>query len=103
MLMTNAQLLDVYPPSACVKIDGTIVDIEKGKNAGMWTIGLARTGNLIGLDCAEWEQPPEAEKEARLKRAEKTLLEAGADFVAEDLPSCNPALAKIDKRLKNGK
>ena len=102
MLMKNAQLLDVYPPCACVKIGDTVIDIEEGKNAGMWTIGLTRTGNLIGLDREQWEQLPETEQEVRLSRAKKTLLEAGADFVAEDLASCGEALAAIEKHLRNG-
>ena len=102
MLMKNAQLLDVYPSSACVKIGDTVIDIEEGRNAGMWTIGLTRTGNLIGLDRQQWEQLPETEKEVRLSRAKKTLLDAGADFVAEDLSSCDEALAAIERRLGNG-
>ena len=101
MLMKNAQLLDVYPPSACVKIGDTIVDIEEGKNAGMWTIGLTRTGNLVGLDSEQWAQLPEATKKVKLKEAEGILLGAGADFVAEDLASCNQALSEIEKRLKH--
>jgi phosphonoacetaldehyde hydrolase len=101
MMAKNAQLLEVYPPAACVKIGDTVVDMEEGRNAGMWTIGLTRTGNLIGLDQQQWEQLSEAEKGVRLKRAENILLEAGADFVAEDLASCNLALAKIEQRLRH--
>lgn len=103
MLMKNAELLNVYPPSACVKIGDTVIDIQEGKSAGMWTIGLTRTGNLIGLNREQWEQLPVAEKKVQLDRATKILLQAGADFVAEDLASCNPALAKIERRLRNDK
>jgi phosphonoacetaldehyde hydrolase len=103
MLMKNAQLLDVYPPSTCVKIGDTVVDIEEGRNAGMWTIGLTRTGNLVGLDQDEWAQLPEATKKVRLARAREILIGAGADFVAEDIASCNQALAKIERRLRNGR
>jgi hypothetical protein len=56
MPMKNAQMLDVYSLSNCVKIGDTVVDIEEGKNAGMWTIGLTRTGNLVGLDQQQWER-----------------------------------------------
>jgi phosphonoacetaldehyde hydrolase len=101
MLMENAQLLDVYPPAACVKIGDTISDIEEGRNAGMWTIGLTRTGNLIGLDKEQWDQLPQSAKAAQLKRAESTLLEAGADFVAQDLASCNQILPQIQDRLRH--
>jgi phosphonoacetaldehyde hydrolase len=103
MLMKNAQLLDVYPPSACVKIGDTVIDIEEGKNAGMWTIGLTRTGNLVGLDREQWEQLPTAEQKAQLDRATKILLQAGADYVAEDLASCNQCLSEIELHLKTRK
>lgn len=101
MLLKNAQLLDAYPPTACVKIGDTISDIEEGRNAGMWTIALTRTGNLIGLDQEQWAQLPTAAKQAQLKNAENTLLDAGADFVAEDLASCNQILLQIEDRLRH--
>lgn len=101
MLMRNAQLLNVYPPSACIKIGDTVVDIAEGRNAGMWTIGLTRTGNLVGLDRREWDQLPVATKEVQLKRAESILIDAGADFVAEDLASCEMALSAIEERLRH--
>lgn len=103
MLMKNAQLLDAYPPSACVKIGDTVIDVQEGKNAGMWTIGLTRTGNLIGLDREQWEQLPKAEQKANLDRATKILLDAGADYVAEDVVSCNQCLSEIELHLRNRK
>lgn len=96
MLMRNAQMLGVYPPASCVKIGDTVSDIEEGKNAGMWTIGLTRTGNLIGLDAVSWEQLSECEKQDRLKSAEEIMRGAGADFVVEDLTECDRILAQID-------
>jgi phosphonoacetaldehyde hydrolase len=102
MLARNAQLLDVYPPSACVKIGDTVSDIEEGKNAGMWTIGVTRTGNLVGLDAAGWAQLPAAERQQKLRVAESQLRSAGADFVAEDLPACDEILAQINQLLKDG-
>src|SRR5277367_210014 len=96
MLARNAQLLGVYPPSLCVKIGDTVSDIEEGKNAGMWTIGLTRTGNLVGLDAAEWNQLSNPQKQHRLQIAEEILLSAGADFIAEDLAACDDILTQID-------
>jgi phosphonoacetaldehyde hydrolase len=96
MLMRNAQLLGVYPPASCVKIGDTVSDIEEGKNAGMWTIGLTRTGNLIGLDAASWEQLSKSEKQTKLKSAEEIMRNAGADFIVEDLTECDRILAQIE-------
>lgn len=99
MLMRNAELLEVYPPHACVKIGDTVVDIEEGRNAGMWTIGISRTGNLVGLSQDQWDQLSEPRRSALLAQAESVLRKAGADFVAEDLRSCWPALSAIEERL----
>ena len=45
MCLQNAINLQTYPMEAMVKIGDTLPDIEEGLNAGMWTVGLARTGN----------------------------------------------------------
>ncbi len=97
MLMRNQQLLNVYPPAACVKIGDTISDIEEGLNAGMWTIGLTRSGNMVGLDAAAWSALSADEKSRRLHHAEQTMLAAGAHFVTEDLAGCDALLSVIDK------
>jgi phosphonoacetaldehyde hydrolase len=102
MVARNAQLLNVYPPSSCVKIGDTISDIEEGRNAGMWTIGLTRTGNMIGLDADTFNHLSLAEKEVLLKQAKCKLLEAGAHFVAEDLPACDSVLEQIQTTLEDG-
>jgi phosphonoacetaldehyde hydrolase len=102
MLLRNTQLLDVYPPSSCVKIGDTISDIEEGRNAGMWTIGLSRTGNMVGLDAADWALLSENEQGERLKHAEAALRGAGAHFVVEDLPACDQVLKQIEYSLESG-
>ncbi|MDZ7640112.1 MAG: phosphonoacetaldehyde hydrolase [Bryobacterales bacterium] len=45
MAITSAMHMSVYPMAACVKIGDTPYDIEAGLNAGMWTVGVALTGN----------------------------------------------------------
>jgi phosphonoacetaldehyde hydrolase len=103
MLARNAQLLNVYPPSSCIKIGDTISDIEEGKNAGMWTIGLTRSGNMIGLDAESFSLLPIAQQKPLLQQAESRLLAAGADFVAEDLSACNRILTQIEAKLEGGR
>jgi phosphonoacetaldehyde hydrolase len=101
MLMRNAQLLNVYPLSLCVKIGDTISDIEEGKNAGMWTIGITRTGNMVGLDEKGWNSLNEGEQQVRLKKADEIMLAAGADFLAEDLSACDSVLSRIEERVSD--
>ena len=66
MCYLNAIRLETYPMHTMVKIGDTISDIEEGSNAGMWTIGIARTGNMIGLTAEEFAALPAAEQAARL-------------------------------------
>src|SRR5207249_702218 len=53
MCLQNAINLQTYPMEAMVKVGDTLPDIEEGLNAGMWTIGLAKTGNEMGLTESE--------------------------------------------------
>jgi phosphonoacetaldehyde hydrolase len=100
MLARNAQLLGIYPPSLCVKIGDTPSDIEEGRNAGMWTIGLTRTGNMVGLDEAAFTALPPEQKAILLAQAETALRSTGAHFIAEDLPSCEAILREIERLLE---
>ena len=72
-----------------VVVDDTLVGIEAGLRSGCTTIGVSRTGNLLGLSLTETEALSEEELQARLARITATLLEAGAHHVIEsvaDLP-----------------
>ena len=49
MCLQNVMNLGASSVDACVKADDTTPGIEEGLNAGMWTVGLAMSGNEIGL------------------------------------------------------
>lgn len=102
MLFRNAQLLNVYPLCRCVKIGDTISDIEEGRNAGMWTIGLTRTGNMVGLDAPTFAALPESQKQHLILRAGEAFQNNGAHYVAEDLAACEPILSEIESLLRQG-
>ena len=65
MCFENMRRFGVYPMEAGVKVDDTTVGIEAGLNAGMWTVGIARSGNLVGLSEDELNQLSAAEKSQR--------------------------------------
>jgi len=88
--------LKTYPLSAFVKIGDTPTDMEEGRNAGMWTIGVTRTGNEVGLTEEEWQRLSAAERDARLKAAERRLLDAGAHYTLESVADCDEILDRIE-------
>jgi phosphonoacetaldehyde hydrolase len=102
MCFENAIRLRVYPLRACVKIGDTPSDIDEGRNAGMWTIGITATGNEAGLTRQEWEAMPGPARAAAEARAKERLLAAGADFIAASVADCDPILDEIERRLSAG-
>ena len=100
MIYENAVRLQVYPMAAIVKIGDTPADIEEGLNAGAWSIGVAATGNMVGLSRREFEALPTAQREERLIIARTALENAGAHYVVDTLADLDWVLDEIDARLK---
>lgn len=82
--------LGAWPANAVVKVDDAPVGIAEGKNAGCFTIGVAASGNAIGLDHRSFLALDESERLIRLAAARTELIAAGADAVIDtvaDLPA----------------
>lgn len=78
-----------------VVVDDTLVGIEAGLQSGCTTIGVSRTGNLLGLSLAETEALLPEDLEQKLAVITARMLEAGAHHVVEsvaDLPKLLLAL-----------
>lgn len=103
MLYEIAVRLQVYPLFAMVKIGDTAADIEEGLNAGTWAIGVAGTGNAIGISYREFYELAEAERQARLMNARRELEHAGAHYVIDTLADLDPVLDEIEAHLNVGK
>ena len=102
MCYLNAIRLEVCPMETFVKIGDTVADIQEGLSAGMWTIGVTKTGNELGLSETEADALPAAELHARLAAIEKRLLQTGAHYVAQDLPGALTWIEDINRRLAKG-
>jgi phosphonoacetaldehyde hydrolase len=102
MIFQNTIQLRVDHLTAVVKIGDTISDIEEGLNAGVWTIGVARTGNLIGMTATDFASLPLGEREIRLTRAHTILREAGAHDVIDSVAECELSLDRIEDRMRDG-
>ena len=103
LMMWKAMVeLGVWPAFACIKVDDAEVGIAEGRSAGAWTVGVAASGNRVGLSVGAFAALDTADREARLTQARSSLAAAGADFVIDtvaDLPSVVEAIAE---RLSRG-
>ena len=102
MCLRNAENLGIYPMEAIVKIGDTLPDIEEGLNAGMWTVGLAKTGNEMGLNEKELESLTAEDLDRRLTRARSRMAQAGAHYVVDGIWNCDPIIDDINVRLARG-
>ena len=102
MCLQNVINLQVSPVEACVKVDDTVPGVEEGLNAGMWTIGLAVSGNEVGLPLKEVKALPPAEFAQRRTRAYTRMRQAGAHYVVDDITGVMACLDAIEERMVRG-
>ena len=91
--------LGVYPPSSVVKVDDTEPGIAEGVAAGCWTVGLAVSGNCVGLSLEEWNELPLLEQQALRGKAAARLRAAGADYVVDSIAELVGVVEAIDSTL----
>jgi len=102
MCYLNAIALQVYPFESMIKIGDTISDIEEGRNAGMWSVGLTQSGNELGLPEDQVEALPPEELSQRLKVIETRFKDAGAHYVVKGIWDCLKVVDDIGRRLQSG-
>jgi phosphonoacetaldehyde hydrolase len=103
LMMWKAMVeLGVWPASACIKVDDAEVGIAEGRAAGAWTVGVAVSGNRVGLSSEAWEALDASVRHVRLAEAKTSLAAAGADFVIDTVADLPPIVEAIAERLARG-
>jgi phosphonoacetaldehyde hydrolase len=102
MCMLNVIKLGVSAVQACVKIDDTLPGVEEGLNAGMWTIGLAVSGNEVGMTLEEWKALPAAEQKVKRERATARIQQCGAHYTVDTIADIMPCIDDIQARIRRG-
>jgi phosphonoacetaldehyde hydrolase len=102
MIFRCMEALDVYPPAAVVKVGDTVIDIEDGRNAGCWSVGVIDSSNEMGLPADEFAALAEDEKEVRRSAVAQRLLGAGAHAVIDALSELPALVEEFGTRLTKG-
>jgi phosphonoacetaldehyde hydrolase len=87
--------LGVWPLSRVVKVDDAEVGIAEGKAAGAFTVGVAASGNALGLSLDALQALSSHERAGRVAVARNALLGAGADLVIDSVADLIPALERV--------
>jgi phosphonoacetaldehyde hydrolase len=102
MIFRAMEATGVYPPAAVAKVGDTLVDIADGLNAGVWSVGVVDSSNLMGLSAAEFAALPEMERAERRTAVIQAYQVARAHVAlpsAADLPAL---VADLNRRLAAG-
>ncbi|PVZ84750.1 phosphonoacetaldehyde hydrolase [Serratia sp. S1B] len=102
MALANVIELGIDSVHRCIKVDDSVPGITEGLNAGMWTVGLAVSGNEFGATWEEYQAMSEQAITARREPAKAKLQQAGAHYVIDTLAAILPVIADINSRLQKG-
>jgi len=102
MIFRLMQELDVFPPACVVKVGDTAADIEEGRNAGCFSVGVIHSGNEIGLALQAWKSLPPAEQEERQHNVVRKLLQTCASDWLPTLADLPAAIDDFEARLALG-
>jgi phosphonoacetaldehyde hydrolase len=102
MALANVIELGVRDVAACVKVDDTEPGIAEGLGAGMWTVGVALSGNEVGLSLDEVRTLAPDLRQAVRDRAAERLKAWGAHHVVDTVADLPYVLSRIEQRLRAG-
>ncbi len=102
--MCLANLLALRAPDvrSCVVVDDSPSGLEAGLAAGMWSVGIAATGNEVGLSLEQWQALSEPERELRVQPARERLARTGAHYVIDSAADLPAVIDAIEARLAKG-
>lgn len=103
MCRLAAERLGVAEPASCVVVDDTLAGIAAGRSAGMWSVGVAASGNELGLPLGVWQAMPVREREQRLGPIRERMRDAGAHFVIDTVLDLGTTIDIINGRLAMGR
>jgi phosphonoacetaldehyde hydrolase len=102
MIFRCMEALNVYPPAAVLKVGDTVIDIEDGRNAGCWSVGVVDSSNEMGLTATELSALSARELEAKRETVLQRYRVAGADSFLLHLGELPELIDALNKRLAKG-
>jgi len=105
MIHACMDALGISRPECVIAIGDSVADVQAALSAGCVSVGLARTGNSVGLSELDWSLLTAERQQVVLARARSTLSDAGADYVIDtmyELPALIDAGPRRSGRAASG-
>ncbi|CAF3389326.1 unnamed protein product [Rotaria sp. Silwood1] len=100
--LANVIALGIDDVAACVKVDDTPPGILEGRSAGMWTVALRFSGNLLGLTWNEYCALSSDRLSAERERIDKLLVSSNPHYIIDTIAELPPIITDINARLTRG-
>ena len=98
MIFKNMMELKLSDVKRVVKVGDTVSDIQEGKAAGVWSVGVIDGSSVMGLNEEQFNALPDAEKTARREQVRQIFVEAGANYTIQDMTELPQVLQDIEKQ-----
>jgi phosphonoacetaldehyde hydrolase len=85
MIHKNMIELGIVDPRTIIKIDDTNIGIKEGKNAGLWTVGVARWSTYMNVLPENYNNMNDIVIRERLESSKEKLKLSQPDFIIETL------------------
>ncbi|WP_299089360.1 phosphonoacetaldehyde hydrolase [uncultured Metabacillus sp.] len=92
-----AMELGIFPMNRLVKVGDTTTDMQEGRNAGMWTVGVVLGSSTLGLTEEEVHSMDPQFLSEKMESARTKLFEAGAHFVIDSIIELPELIEKIEE------
>jgi phosphonoacetaldehyde hydrolase len=102
MIFRNLMTLGIFPPRTVVKVGDTVSDMQEGRNAGVWTVGVILGSSELGLTQSEVEEMPASELEERMNETRHVFEAAGADYVIASISQLPDVIDELERGVLEG-
>jgi phosphonoacetaldehyde hydrolase len=100
--LANVIALGLDDVAACVKVDDTLPGILEGRSAGMWTVALRFSGNLLGLNWDEYCALSSERLDSERKRIDAIFAPSKPHYLIDTITELPSLVAIINDRLARG-
>ncbi len=100
MIFANMERLGLSSVSRLIKIGDTPSDMQEGRNAGAFTVGVSEGSSAAGCSAREWAALDEGRRRALAMEAARKLYAAGAHLVVGSLCCMEEILAAYNARMR---
>ena len=102
MMVKCAEFFKITEPLSMIKVDDTSPGIEEGKNFGCWTVGVALSGNALGLSKEEFQAHCLADQDKLAQKARDEMSAMKPDYVIDTVADLLPVIDAINERISKG-